>query len=91
MNDESLRAGFEKFYQDAPFIRLRSQSPTIKDVRGTNYCDIYPVYDERTNMIIVVSVIDNLVKGAAGQAVQNMNLMFGFNERAGLNHFPLNP
>ena len=91
VNEEQLRELFEKFYADAPFVRLRSQAPAIKDVRGSNFCDIFPVYDERTGMIIVISVIDNLVKGAAGQAVQNMNLMFGFTETMGLEHFPLNP
>lgn len=91
VDDEKLTGIFKAFYQDTPFVRLRSQAPSIKDVRGTNYCDVFPVYDERTNMIIVISVIDNLVKGAAGQAVQNMNLMFGFDETTGLEHFPLNP
>lgn len=91
MDEAKLNEIFKAFYADAPFVRLRSQAPTIKDVRGTNYCDLFPVYDERTNMIIVISVIDNLVKGAAGQAVQNMNLMFGIEETTGLEHYPLNP
>jgi len=60
-------------------------------VRGTNYCDIFTTFDSRTENIIVVSVIDNLVKGAAGQAVQNMNLMFGFDETAGLGQVPVQP
>jgi N-acetyl-gamma-glutamyl-phosphate reductase len=76
---------------DAPFVRLRKQPPAIKDVRGTNYCDIYSTYDERTGLIITISAIDNLVKGAAGAAVQNMNLMFGFDETAGLGQIPVNP
>ena len=82
---------YGEFYQNAPFVRIRKNAPTIKDVRGTNYCDINVNYDERTNMIIIVSVIDNLVKGAAGQAVQNMNLMFGLDEKQGLKQIPLNP
>jgi N-acetyl-gamma-glutamyl-phosphate reductase len=60
-------------------------------VRGSNYCDVHATYDERTNRIITVSTIDNLVKGAAGQAIQNMNIMFGFIESTGLRYIPLNP
>lgn len=55
-----------------------------KWVAGSNYCDIAAVWDERTGRVNVISVIDNLVKGASGQAVQNMNLMFGLEENAGL-------
>jgi len=70
---------------------MRNQAPAIKDVRGSNYCDLFVSYDDRTKRIIIISVIDNLVKGAAGQAVQNMNLMLGFNEAQGLNLVPVNP
>lgn len=91
VNEASIRQLYEEFYADAPFVRIRSQAPAIKDVRGINYCDIFPTYDERTGMIIIISVIDNLVKGAAGQAVQNMNLMSGLDETYGLNQLPLNP
>ncbi|MBU3928448.1 MAG: N-acetyl-gamma-glutamyl-phosphate reductase [Bacteroidetes bacterium] len=87
----SLRKEYGKFYAHAPFVRLRKQAPAIKDVRGTNYCDLFVTYDGRTNMVIVISVIDNLIKGAAGQAVQNMNIMFGLDETSGLNLIPLNP
>lgn len=82
---------FESFYKNEPFIRLTKEPPAIKDVRGSNYCDIYCTYDERTNNFITISAIDNLVKGAAGQAVQNMNLLFGWDESTGLRHIPLNP
>ena len=91
ISEEELRSVYEEFYADAPFVRLRNAAPAIKDVRGTNYCDIYPVYDQRTNNIIVISAIDNLVKGAAGLAVQNMNILFGLDETAGLNLIPVNP
>ncbi len=91
IDDNSLKGIYEEFYSDAPFVRIRKQAPAIKDVRGTNYCDIYATYDERTGMIIVISVIDNLIKGASGVAVQNMNLMFGFGETTGLDYVPLNP
>jgi N-acetyl-gamma-glutamyl-phosphate reductase len=60
-------------------------------VYGSNYCDIAVKYDKRTNNIIVLSAIDNLVKGASGQAVQNMNIMFGLNETAGLELVPVYP
>lgn len=91
ITEKEVRSAYEEFYADAPFVRVRNIAPTIKDVRGTNYCDIYTTYDERTNTIIIISVIDNLVKGAAGQAVQNMNILFGMNESAGLNQIPVNP
>jgi N-acetyl-gamma-glutamyl-phosphate reductase len=86
-----LRGRYEGFYAEAPFVRLRQEAPTLKDVRGSNYCDLYATYDRRTGMVLVISVIDNLIKGAAGQAVQNMNLLFGFDEALGLRHIPLNP
>jgi N-acetyl-gamma-glutamyl-phosphate reductase len=91
VHEAELRKLYTDFYAKAPFVRIRKQEPAIKDVRGTNYCDLHISYDERTNMVIVLSVIDNLIKGAAGQAVQNMNIMFGFDESAGLNQIPLNP
>ena len=82
---------FRDYYKDEPFIRLTDQPPAIKEVRGTNFCDIYCTYDERTNNFITISAIDNLVKGAAGQAVQNMNLLFDWDETAGLGQVPMNP
>ncbi|SFS54434.1 N-acetyl-gamma-glutamyl-phosphate reductase [Lutibacter maritimus] len=91
MNEIKLKELYKTFYAKAPFVRLRKQEPAIKDVRGTNYCDLFVTYDKRTNMVIVISVIDNLIKGAAGQAVQNMNIMFGLDETTGLNLIPLNP
>ncbi|MGB6035859.1 MAG: N-acetyl-gamma-glutamyl-phosphate reductase [Cryomorphaceae bacterium] len=91
VTEKSIHNTFEKHYSNAPFIRLRREAPSIKDVRGTNYCDIFSTYDERTGNIIVISAIDNLVKGAAGQAVQNMNLMLGLPETARLNQVPVQP
>lgn len=88
---EGLWDMYRDFYRDAPFVRLCDSPPAIKDVRGTNFADIYLDYDERTGNIIVISVIDNLVRGAAGQAVQNMNLVFGWDERLGLDQIPMNP
>lgn len=75
---------YADFYRHAPFVRLRQAPPEIRAVTGTNYCDITPLVEERTGKLIVMSVIDNLVKGAAGQAVQNMNIMFGIPEYRGL-------
>jgi N-acetyl-gamma-glutamyl-phosphate reductase len=82
---------YRDFYRDQPFVRIRDENPSLKDVRGSNFCDIKPVFDPRTNRIIVLSAIDNLIKGAAGQAVQNMNIMFGLPQETGLMHIPLQP
>jgi N-acetyl-gamma-glutamyl-phosphate reductase len=75
---------FGRYYGSHPFVRLRRQPVQIAAVARTNYCDIHAVVDPRTRQAIVTSTIDNLVKGAAGQAIQNMNLMFGLPETAGL-------
>lgn len=82
---------YYSFYEKEHFIRVVDHPPHVKHVRGSNYCDIHVTYDERTNRIVTISTIDNLVKGAAGQAVQNMNVMFGFIERTGLQISPLSP
>ncbi|MDX9710458.1 MAG: Asd/ArgC dimerization domain-containing protein, partial [Trichloromonas sp.] len=84
---------FAAHYRDEPFVRVQPQGslPNVAWVRGGNQCDLGVVVDPRTHRVIVVSAIDNLVKGAAGQAVQNMNLMLGFDETAGLNVIPLYP
>lgn len=81
---------FQTSYQDDYFVRIRKegQFPGTKEVSGSNFCDIGVTYDERTNRITVVSVIDNLVKGASGQAVQNMNKMLGIDEQTGLDFMP---
>ena len=86
-----LRDYFNDYYRQKPFIRLSEKVPSLKEVRGSNYCNLYPTFDDRTGQIIVISAIDNLVKGAAGQAVQNMNLMLELEETAGLLQVPLNP
>lgn len=84
---------YENFYRNEPFVRIQKPGvmPNISSVRGSNCCDIGITIDDRTGRIIVVSVIDNLVKGAAGQAIQNMNLMCGLPENAGLDIVPLFP
>lgn len=91
VNRELLEETFVSFYEKEHFIRVVDNPPMVKHVRGSNYCDVFATYDKRTNKVITVSTIDNLVKGAAGQAVQNMNLMFGFIERSGLKITPLSP
>jgi len=81
-----IRAAFRKAYQDEPFVRLREEGafPALRDVRETNYCDIGIEVDSSKGRVVVISAIDNLVKGAAGQAIQNMNVRCGFPEDAGL-------
>jgi N-acetyl-gamma-glutamyl-phosphate reductase len=85
-NNEEILKAFKKFYRDAPFVRIFNP-PALPEIRftvETNYCDIGFAIDNRTGIIKVISVIDNLVKGASGQAVQNMNIMFGFPQSLGL-------
>ncbi|MBE9504583.1 MAG: N-acetyl-gamma-glutamyl-phosphate reductase [Proteobacteria bacterium] len=79
------------FYEHEPFVRICPEGvyPDTSDVRGSNYCDIGVKVDERTGRVVIMSALDNLVKGAAGQAVQNMNLMSGLGEDAGLRHIPI--
>ncbi len=83
---EDLLGIYQSRYGDEPFVRLYTagQVPDIRIVAHTNYCDLGIKYDSKTRRAVVVSVIDNLVKGAAGQAIQNMNLALGFPETAGL-------
>ena len=82
---------FQAFYAAEPFIKVVKQPPGTKHAWGSNLCLIYPSFDIRTNRVIVISCIDNLVKGAAGQAIQNMNIMYGFPETAGLDLVPVYP
>ncbi len=81
-----VRAVYSDFYSKEPFVRLMPEGafPDISQVRGSNYCDIGLYYDAEDSKVIVVSAIDNLVKGASGQAVQNMNIMCGLEETAAL-------
>jgi N-acetyl-gamma-glutamyl-phosphate reductase len=86
-----VRARYTEFYKDAPFVRVTEAPPATKHTWGSNLCLVYPTVDERTGRLVVVSCIDNLVKGAAGQAVQNMNIMFGLPETMGLDGLPVYP
>jgi N-acetyl-gamma-glutamyl-phosphate reductase len=85
-----IRDCLSSFYRGRPFVRIcpDGQVPSTLHVRGTNCCDIGCVFDDEHRRVILVSAIDNLVKGAAGQAVQNMNIMLGFDEAEGLDAVP---
>jgi N-acetyl-gamma-glutamyl-phosphate reductase len=85
VDEKEILSIYEKYYSKAPFVRYSiSAIPEIKNVAYTNFIDIGFRIDQESRQLIVLSTIDNLVKGAAGQAVQNMNIMFGFNETEGL-------
>lgn len=90
---EQLIDLYQETYKDNFFIRIKSKGkfPHTKEVYGSNFCDIGVTFDERTNRITVVSVIDNLVKGASGQAIQNMNKILGLQEQTGLEMMPVYP
>jgi N-acetyl-gamma-glutamyl-phosphate reductase len=75
-------------YANEPFIRVQQGEPEIRTAVGSNYCDLWVYLDQRTNRLTIISVIDNMQKGAAGQAIQNANVRFGLNETAGLNEQP---
>ena len=82
---------YQTFYKDEPFVRVVESPPHTKHTWGNNLCLIHPAIDTRTGRLIVISAIDNLVKGAAGQAVQNMNLMLGLPETTGLDTLAIYP
>jgi N-acetyl-gamma-glutamyl-phosphate reductase len=82
---------YRDFYKDEPFVRVVGSPPHTKHTWGNNLCLIHPTIDARTGRLIVISAIDNLVKGAAGQAVQNMNLMLGLAETTGLEALAVYP
>jgi len=82
---------YREFYKHAPFVQITTQPPHTKHVWGTNFCLIYPTVDSKTGRLIVISCLDNLVKGGAGQAVQNMNLMFDLPETMGLEALAIYP
>ena len=91
-DNKQLTTIYKDFYKNEPFVRVyEDKLPNTKYVAGTNYCDIAVQYNEATGRVIVLSAIDNLVKGAAGQAVQNMNLICGFPETTGLKAIALYP
>jgi N-acetyl-gamma-glutamyl-phosphate reductase len=84
--DRDFRKIFGDFYADEPFVRIWDDIPDLRGVIGSNYCDIGLELDRRTGRLVVVSAIDNLTKGASGQAVQNMNIMMGIPETKSLEY-----
>ncbi len=81
---------YKNYYKNSPFIRIYERDvPEIKSVRGSNFCDIG--FMKQDNVLIIVTAIDNLIKGASGQAIQNMNIMFGLNDMVGLENLPFFP
>jgi N-acetyl-gamma-glutamyl-phosphate reductase len=93
VSSERLASWYRTVYRNEPFVRVLEpgESPQTKAVWGSNYCDIGFVADPETNRVVLMAAIDNLVKGAAGQAIQNMNLMCGFPETLGLTAPPVFP
>jgi N-acetyl-gamma-glutamyl-phosphate reductase len=93
MNTEEVLNIFRTHYQGEPFVRVypKGKLPNTRDVKGSNYCDIGVKVNEEDGRLVVVTAIDNLVKGASGEAVQNMNIMLGFPETMGLDILPLTP
>ncbi len=83
---EELLDIYKEFYKGEKFVRVLDTLPEVKNITGSNYVDIGLTVDTRLNRVVVVAVIDNLIKGAAGQAIQNMNLLFGLPESEGLDH-----
>ena len=90
---DEVKAVYDKYYKNEKFVRVLEKDicPETKWVEGSNYVDVNFKIDERTGRIVMMGALDNLVKGAAGQAVQNMNLLFGFDEAEGLNLVPMFP
>ncbi|NEW08830.1 N-acetyl-gamma-glutamyl-phosphate reductase [Paenibacillus sp. SYP-B3998] len=90
---EDFTTLYRQYYEGRKFVRIRNSGklPATKEVYGSNYCDIGFAADERTGRVTIVSVIDNVVKGAAGQAIQNLNIMMGWDETTGLLFAPVYP
>ena len=90
---EEVKAIYDKYYENETFVRVLDKDvcPQTKCVEGSNYVDVNFKIDPRTHRVIMMGAMDNLVKGAAGQAVQNMNLLFGFKESEGLLQVPMCP
>lgn len=93
LDQAGLHEMYSDFYKGEPFVRLlpSGEAPNVRHVRGSNFCDIGVFSDTRTERAVIITAIDNLVKGASGQAVQNMNIMMGFDESEGLKHAGLFP
>jgi N-acetyl-gamma-glutamyl-phosphate reductase len=88
---EEVRALYERYYENEPFVHVVDEPPHTKWTYGSNHCFIYPIVDQRAQRLIVVSCLDNLVKGASGLALQNANLLCGLPETAGLSALGVHP
>jgi N-acetyl-gamma-glutamyl-phosphate reductase len=77
---------YKEYFKESSFVKITNKSPNTADVRGSNHCLIRPMVDQRTNTLFITSVIDNLLKGQSGNAIQNANIMLGFEETCGLDH-----
>lgn len=84
ITEEKIFAAYDKYYSKSPFVRIFKQLPALKNVVNTNYCDLGVAVDKDKNCAVIASCIDNLIKGAAGGAIQNMNIMLGLKETEGL-------
>ena len=86
VTNDALYDLYTDYYKDAPFVVVNKPGvlPEVKHVRGSNFCHIGWVIDERLNRLVLISALDNLIKGAAGQAIQNMNILFGLEQTTGL-------
>ena len=86
-----VREIYQDFYANEPFVRVTDAPPQSKQTTGSNFCLVHATVDEPAGRLVVVSCLDNLIKGAAGQAIQNMNLMFDLPEAAGLEQIAIYP
>ncbi|GCE12715.1 N-acetyl-gamma-glutamyl-phosphate reductase [Tengunoibacter tsumagoiensis] len=91
LTTEDVQDLYRKYYADEPFVHVVKQPPHTRWTYGSNHCFIYPIIDQRTNRLIVMSCLDNMGKGASGQAIQNANLMYGLPETTGLFPLGVNP
>ena len=89
--EKELKKLYLDFYQNEPFVRVASSPPHTKHTLGSNLCLVYPTIDTRTGKLVVISCLDNLLKGGSGQAIQNMNIMLGLPETAGLESLSIFP
>jgi N-acetyl-gamma-glutamyl-phosphate reductase len=91
MHQKEIMELYRDFYSDSPFVKISEVSPSTKQTWGNNNCIIYPYINQQNGIIVVVTALDNLVKGAAGAAVQNMNLMLNIPEETGLEQLAIYP
>ena len=91
LDEKEVLELYKEFYKNEPFIKIVSAPPATKHTWGSNFVYLYPYIRKDTNTLVVISALDNLVKGSAGAAIQNMNLMQGFEETMGIGALPVYP